>query len=427
MSYAILLLPVLFLFTGLPVAIALGLGAIIAAYIYLGPAALIMAPQVMFSSVNSFLFVAIPVFVLMSEILSRGGIGEILFETANTWLRHLPGGLAVSTVATAAALGSVTGSSIADMASIAIVAIPAMLSRGYERKFVYGLVCTSGTLAILIPPSIPMILYGAITNESVGKLFIAGIVPGVLLAVILSVYAMIACSRSSVYTRLPAASWPERWAQTRKAAWGLLLPPIVIGGMYLGIFTPTEAAAVGTAYALFLCIAIYRGKLTLKAMGEILLSTMMTTSMVVLVTAGALVYGNLVTVMQVPQELVRLVVRWNLTPGEFVVCVMALLFLLGCVMEVISIIFITIPILFPAMVALGIDPIWFGVIFTVNMMIAQITPPVGILLFVMVSISKRPIEEVIRGVTPFVVLLILYLVFLILVPDVSLSLTRYVK
>lgn len=427
MSYAILLVPLLFLFTGLPVGIALGLGALVAGYLYLGTTALIMAPQVMFSSVNSFLFVAIPVFVLMSEILSKGGIGEILYETANTWLRHLPGGLAVSTVATAAALGSVTGSSIADMASVAIVAIPAMLARGYERKFVYGLVCTSGTLAILIPPSIPMILYGAITNESVGKLFIAGMVPGILLAVILSIYAMVACSRASVYTRLPPASWSERIAQTRKAAWGLLLPPIVIGGMYVGVFTPTEAAAVGTAYALFLCTFIYRTGLTLRALGEILLSTMMTTSMVVLVTAGALVYGNLITVMQVPQEIVRLVVRLDLSSGEFLVCVMILLFLLGCIMEVISIIFITIPILFPAIVALGIDPIWFGVIFTVNMMIAQITPPVGILLFVMVSLSKRPIEEVIRGVAPFIVLLVLYLALLILVPDISLWLTKYVK
>lgn len=427
MSYAILLVPLLFLFTGLPVGIALGLGAIIAGYLHLGSTALIMAPQAMFSSVNSFLFVAIPVFVLMSEILSRGGIGEILYETANTWLRHLPGGLAVSTVATAAALGSVTGSSIADMASLAIVAIPAMLARGYERKFVYGLVCTSGTLAILIPPSIPMILYGAITSESVGKLFIAGMIPGILLALTLSAYAMVACSRASVYTRLPRASWSERIAQTRKAAWGLLLPPIVIGGMYTGLFTPTEAAAVGTAYALFLCTVIYKTGLTVRAMGEMLISTMMTTSMVVLVTAGALVYGNLITVMQVPQDIVRLVVGWELSTGQFMLCVMLLLFLLGCVMEVISIILITIPILFPTIVALGIDPIWFGVIFTVNMMIAQITPPVGILLFVMASISKQPIEEVIRGVSPFIVILVLYLGLLIMFPGISLSLTRYVK
>jgi C4-dicarboxylate transporter DctM subunit len=362
----------------------------------------------------------------MSEILSRGGVGEILFDMANTWLRHLPGGLAISAVVTSAVFAGVTGSSIADTATIGIVALPAMLNRGYERTFVYGLVAASGTLGILIPPSIPMILFGAITTESVGRLFMAGLIPGVILAMILVGYVLIVCSNASTYKRLPKASWNECWVKTRKALWGLIMPPIVVGGMYAGIFTPTEAAAVGAAYALFLSLVVYRN-IGFKTLGVILMETMQTTSMVVMITAGALVFGNVITLMQVPQDLVRFVIDSKLPVWAFLILVNLLLLVLGCVLEVISIIFITIPILYPALLQLGISPIWFAVIFVVNMQIAQITPPVGMVLYVMTSISGRPMAEIIRGVTPFIFLFIAYLVVLILFPQLSLWLPQFVK
>jgi C4-dicarboxylate transporter DctM subunit len=414
------------LLSGLPVAFALALTGIIAGYLFQGLAALIMVPQVMYAGTNSFLLIAVPLFVLMSEIISRTGVGEILFETADRWVRHLPGGLAIATVATEAILSGVTGSSIADTATIGIIAVPAMLNRGYERKFVYGLVCASGTLGILIPPSIPMILYGAITGESVGKLFIAGVVPGLLLAAILIGYVLIVCSRGRGFQRLPPASWPDRWSQTRKALWGLLLPPLVIGGMYSGIFTPTEAAGVGVVYTLLVSHFAYRS-LKPGDVRPILMETLTTTSMIIFITAGALVLGNVITIMQVPQQLVKLVNDWQLPAWGFLIFINLLLLILGCLLDVVSILFITIPIIFPILLQLGIDPIWFAIIFTVNMQIAQVTPPVGMVLYVMVGISGRPMAEIIRGVTPFIFLLVGYLVIVMRFPQLSLWLTQYVK
>ena len=183
----------------------------------------------------------------MSEILRRGGVTELLFETITRWVGHLPGGLAVSTVLTSAVGASITGSSVANAASMAVVAIPPMLERGYERRFTYGLVAASGTLGIMIPPSIPMLLYGEITEESIGKLFIAGIIPGLLITALLVIYAVVVCVRGGVYEPIPKYSWSERWQYTLRAVPALLLPFIVVGGIYAGIFTPTEAAAIGVA------------------------------------------------------------------------------------------------------------------------------------------------------------------------------------
>lgn len=423
---AVVLLLIVLLASGMPVAFALGITGIVAGFLFQGPAALTMLPQVMFSGAHSFLLLAVPLFILMSEILTRGGVGEVLFETANKWLRHLPGGLAISTVATSAVFAGVTGSSIADTATVGIVAVPAMLSRGYERTFVYGLVAASGTLGILIPPSIPMILYGAMTSESVGKLFIAGVVPGVLLALVLIGYVVIVCSRGATYQRVEPASWAERWAQTRKAVWGLILPVLVIGGMYSGVFTPTEAAGVGAIYSAFISLVVLR-TIGWRDLGSILMNTLLTTSMIILITAGALVLGNVITIMQVPQQLVQLVVDWKLPPWGFLILINLLLLVLGCLLEVISITLITIPILYPVLVQLGISPVWFAVMFVVNMQIAQITPPVGMVLYVMTAIAERPMAEVIRGVTPFIFLLIAYLAVVMVFPQLSLWLPALMK
>lgn len=416
----------LMVFSGIPVAFALGATGLIAGYLFQGASALIMVPQVMFGGTNSFLLIAIPLFVLMSEMLNRGGVTEILFETANKWLRHLPGGLAISTVITSAIGASVTGSSLANAATMGIVAIPALLARGYERKFVYGLVAASGTLGILIPPSIPMILIGAITGESVGKMFMAGVVPGILVTLMLIVYVVVVCSRGGGHERLPKASWSERWQQTRKAAWGLVLPPIILGGMYTGAFTPTEAAGVGAIYAWFVGAVVYR-RVTLKDLGPILLDTMHTTSMIMLITGGALVLGNVITVMQIPQQVIGLIQDSQLSAIGFLLLLNFLMLILGCLLEVVSITFITVPIVYPILLQLNIDPIWFAVMFVINMEIAQISPPVGLVLYVISGITKGPMEEVIRGVAPFLVLLLAALAIVIAAPELSLWLPAHVS
>lgn len=419
MTVLLLLLALLVvLLSGIPVGIGIALVGVGFALLHDGSLALTAMPQIMFSSTNSFLITAIPLFVMMSEILRRAGVTELLFEMVTRWLGHLPGGLAVSTVVTSAIGASITGSSIANAASMSMVATKPMLDRGYDPKFVFGLIAASGTLGILIPPSIPLLLYGAITDVSVGRLFAAGMLPGLLLTAILVGYVVARSLLGGVYVPMAKATWAARWEQSRKASWALVLPAIVIGGIYVGVFTATEAAGAGVFYALFLGLFVYRS-LSLKDIPLIVMDTLQTTSMILLIVAGATVLGHSVTTMQVSQEMLRLIEAFNLPAWGFVLSVMILLLILGCILEVISIIYILVPVLFPMLVALDVDPVWFAILFVVNMEIALVTPPVGMVLFVIAGIVKRPIIEVIQGVVPFIVVLLLFLVLLMLVPWIS--------
>ncbi len=404
-------------FIGVPVAFALGAVGLLIGYFAIGSSVLLSAPQIVFTSVNSFLLLAVPLFLLMSEIMNRSGITEELFDAAASWMRHLPAGLAVATVITSAIGAAITGSSIANAATMSNVAIPALVRRGYDKRFVYGLIAGTGTLGILIPPSIPLILYAAITGESVGRLFIAAIVPGLFLVGLMLVYVIARGLFGNIAPREERASWGERWRATRRAFWGLLLPPVILGGMYTGIFTPTEAAAVGCAYAAL--VAAFGRRIALRDVGPILMRTVVTTSMVLLIAAGALILGHVVTVMQIPQTVVRWVTEAGFSPLGFVIMVCALLILLGCILEVISLIFILVPVLFPVLLALDIDPIWFAILFVITLELAQLTPPVGILLHVVRGIANAPIGQIVAGVWPFIVLLLVTLAVLIAFPQMT--------
>ncbi len=404
--------------TGIPVGIGIAIVGIVAGYVGMGEASLAALPSTLFAGINSFLLIAIPLFILMSEILSRGGVTEILFNTVTRWLGHLPGGLAISAVVTSAIGASITGSSVANAASMAIVCVPPLLARGYERRFSYGLVAAAGTLGIMIPPSIPMLLYGEITEESIGALFMAGIVPGLLITAALIAYAVFACARGGVAEPIPKASWPERREATIRALPALALPVIVVGGIYSGIFTPTEAAAIGVSWALIVGVLIYRS-VGVREIFAALRSTLISTSLILLIIAGSNVLGAAVTRLQISQDMLATVQALELPSWAFIACTMVLLFVLGMILEVISIIFIILPILHPIIVSLGIDPIWYAVIFTLNMEIALITPPVGMVLYVLTGILKRPIGEIIRGVLPFVAVLIGCLIVLMIFPGLS--------
>lgn len=422
MTLAIVLLLGLILL-GTPIAIALGLSGLAVGADFIGKAALNMLPQVLFSSANSFLFLAVPMFILMGELLNRAGLTERLFEAANVWLRHLPGGLAVSTVVTSAVGATITGSSLANAATMSIVAIPPMLKQGYNKRFVYGLVAASGTLGILIPPSIPMILYAAITGESVGALFAAGVVPGVLLTLMLIAYVLFKARSGAVYKALPRADRRERWEATRRAGLALLLPPIILGGMYSGAFTPTEAGAVGAFYGAFIGIVVYR-TIKLRDLVPIALGCVQATAMITLIAACAIFLGNIVTIMQVPQKMVQAIDAAGLSPLQFIIVVNLLLILLGCVLEVVSLTFIFLPIVFPVLLALDINPVWFAVIFVINMELAQITPPVGLVLFVVKGVTGAAVEDVIRGITPFVLVIAATMAIIIAFPQLSLWLPQ---
>jgi C4-dicarboxylate transporter DctM subunit len=413
----------LVLITGLPVFITLGVMG--AGYLLLSGQSLASLATVIFGSIDNFVLVALPLFILMAQIMTRGGIGNDLFAFVHTWLRHLPGGLAVTTVVTCAIFAAISGSSTATAVTVGIAAIPPMLEYGYDRKYVLGLVAAGGTLGILIPPSGPLIIYGAITDTSVGKLFIAGIVPGIMVSLIYMAYCFLRALHEKTHQMEPPATWSERWTSLKNAALPLMLPPVIIGGIYTGIFTPTEAAGIGAGASFVICFVIQR-RLGIKDVLPILQETVKTSSMLFMIMATAIFFGQVLTVNQVPQNVARWVVEMGMSKWAFLIFVNILLIFLGDFLEVVSIMLITIPIFFPVILELGINPVWFAIIFIINMELALITPPVGLNLYVILGIVQTNIGEVLRGAVPFMLLLALALALVILFPGLCLWLQSFV-
>lgn len=421
--FTILLL--VLLFSGLPVAFSLGLGGVAGMVLFLGgEGALAQLPIIGYKSLDDFVLVSIPLYILMSQVLLTGKVGNDLFELANKWLCHLPGGLGVATVIACAIFAAITGSSVACAVTIGSIAIPEMLSRGYDRRLVLGTVVAGGTLGILIPPSIPMILYGAITDESVGKLFMSGVVPGVLL-MLLFICVVVYSSRN--LERHAAAPWHERLSALRQSIWGLLLPIIVVGGIYTGAFTPTEAAGVGTVYSLFITFFVYK-TLKPKDLPGILNDTVQTSCMIFAIMIGASLFGFVLTILDAPQALTNWVAGLELGKWAVFVAINILLLFLGCILESISIIFITLPILFPLIMRLGFDPIWFNVVMLLNLELALITPPVGMNLFVLQGVSPdSKMTDIIRGVVPFGCMMALEILILCFFPEIATWLPSVLK
>lgn len=415
----------LLLIMGLPVAFSLGMAGVAGMLLFMGgDGALAQLPIIGYKSLDDFVLTAVPLYILMSQILLTGKVGNDLFELANKWLRHLPGGLGIATVMACAVFAAITGSSVACAVTIGAIAIPEMLARGYERSLVLGAVAAGGTLGILIPPSIPMILYGAITDESIGKLFMSGVVPGAILTVL---FIMIVVYRSRNLPREAAASWDERVSALKKSFWGLLLPVIVVGGIYTGVFTPTEAAGIGTVYSLIITFGIYR-TLSLKDIPEILEDTIKTTCMIFAIMIGASLFGFVLTILDAPQALTNFVVDMQTNRWVIFVAINILLLFLGCILESVSIIFITLPILFPLIVRLGFDPIWFNVVMLINLELALITPPVGMNLFVLQGISPdSKMTQIIKGVVPFGAVMALEILLLCFFPEIATWLPSVVK
>ncbi len=406
----------LVLLTGLPVAFGLGATAVILALIHGIPLGFVGITVL--ESLHSTTLMAVPLFIFMSQVLLIGRVGDQLFETVNAWVRHLPGGLGVATVLSCAVFAAITGSGAATAATIGTVAYPAMMNRGYERKFTLGLLACGGTLGILIPPSIPMILYSSITDASLDRLFIAGMIPGIILTLLLSTFAVWRSTRGG-YEALPRASWAERRRLTLNNLPGLLLPVVVIGGIYTGIFTPTEAAAVGLVYSLFITMVLYR-TLSIRQLPRVCLEGLTTSCMIGMIIIGAHFFGKIMTIQGIPQELTTLVVEHNFSPLAFIFAINLVLLLLGAILETVSVVLLTTPLVLPIMHSLGIDPIWYGVVLTVNMAIALITPPVGMDLYVIKSLRDDiSLGMVIRGVTPFIVIMAFFLALIIFFPALS--------
>ncbi len=401
------------------VPVALALGAMGLGMLVIGGFSPLMAPQAILSTLDGFILLAVPLFLLMSNVLLKAGVGADLFNAVNAWVGHWPGGLAVATILSCGVFAAISGSSVATAATIGTVAIPEMINRGYDRRFVYGLLAAGGTLGILIPPSIPMIVYGFITEESVIALFLAGVGPGLALVALFVVFSMLHArffQPNATGKKTPRA---DRWRLTRRAFPSLLLAMLIIGGIYSGAFTPTEAAAVGFAAALVIVIFFLR-TLSFADFCAAAFEAMVTTVAILLIVAGAKIFGKAIALYRIPQDISMFIGDHIHTPLAFILVVSAVLLLMGLVFEALSMVLIMTPVLLPAAMSLGFDPIWFGIYMVIMVECALITPPVGLNLYVIQSVANASLGDVSRGVWPFLLLMVLTVVLLYLWTDLAL-------
>ena len=401
----IVILGVMFalLLASLPVAFSLGslgLGMLLG-----GGFSPLMAPQAILSTLDGFILLAVPLFLLMSNILLYGGCGRDLYAAVQAWVGHWPGGLAIATIISCGIFAAISGVSVATAATIGVVAIPEMIERGYNKKFVYGLLAAGGTLGILIPPSLPMIVYGFITEESVISLFLAGIGPGLFLIALFIIYSIIYAHLFGGYTPSEKAPWDIRIKTSIKVAPTIALAALILGGIYTGIFTPTEAAAVGFSLAIILTVVLMRS-LSFKDFKRAVFEAMITTAAILIIIAGAKIFGKAITLYRIPQDISSLIQTYVDSKMLFVIVVCLVLVAMGLVFETLSMVLIMVPVLLPAAMSMGIDPIWFGIFMVVMVECALITPPVGLNLYVIQSVSGARLGDVAKGVLPFLYLMI---------------------
>jgi len=377
--------------------------------------------QVAYSDINSFVIIAIPLYIFMGQIMLKGESGRDLFDFAQRVAGRLPGGLAIAAIIASAIFAAISGSSTATAATVGSISIPEMLKRGYDRRMAAGAVAVAGTLGILIPPSISFILYSLVTNTSVGKLFLAGVLPGIMLALMFVVYTVLKEARAERRLAKTGAKAPavEKPPYTWGMVGSLLMIPVVLGGIYFGWFTPTEAAAVGVVYALVLTIFIKR-TLTLKLLWDAMHDSVVTSAMILMLIAGASMFGNTLSLLRVPQDVATWLDTLNLNAWQFMIAINILYLVLGMFMDASAAILVTVPILLPALTALNIDLIWFGVILVMNMEIGAVTPPVGMNLFVVKALHPDyTLRDVLIGSIPYACIGLLGLALVVVFPSIA--------
>ncbi len=403
--------------TGMPISISLGL-TVLTFLFTMTQVPLESVALKLFTGIEKFEIMAIPFFILAGNFLTHGGVAKRMIRFATAMVGHLHGGLALGGVLACALFAAVSGSSPATVVAIGSILLPAMVKQGYPMKFGVGVIGTAGALGILIPPSIVMVIYAVSTNSSIGRLFIAGIIPGLMLAGLL-LFVTWAVAKKRNYPRMTKASFAEMFAAFRESVWGLALVVVVIGGIYSGIFTPTEAAAMSAAYAFFVSVYVYKD-LTLKQVPKVLLDSANLSAMILYIITNAVLFSFLLTSEQIPQSLAAWINEMGLSPWMFLMVVNVMLLIAGNFMEPSSILLITAPILFPVAMKLGIDPIHLGVLMTVNMEIGMITPPVGLNLYVASGIANMGLTEVTKACAPWILVMLLFLLLITYVPAITL-------
>jgi C4-dicarboxylate transporter DctM subunit len=414
------LLTVLML-TGMPISISLGL-TVLTFLFTMTQVPLESVALKLFTGIEKFEIMAIPFFILAGNFLTHGGVARRMINFATSMVGHWHGGLGLAGVLACALFAAVSGSSPATVVAIGSILLPAMVKAGFPTRFGAGVITTSGALGILIPPSIVMVMYSVATNTSVGALFMAGVVPGLILATMLGLMTWYR-ARKFDYPRQPKASWQERWNAFRKAIWGLLLIIVVMGGIYTGIFTPTEAAAMSAVYAFFVAVFVYRD-MGLKDVPKVLLNSANMSAMLLYIITNAVMFSFILTNENVPQELAAWLLDKGLGQVAFLLAVNILLLAAGNFMEPSSIVLIFAPILFPVAVKLGIDPVHFGILMTVNMEVGMCHPPVGLNLYVASGITKMGITELTIAVWPWLLTMLVFLVMVTYWPAMSLWFPR---
>jgi len=388
----------------LRVPVAFALGALGVFLLWYFPLPLNAVPQRLYGTMDSFELLAVPMFLLMSNVLLKGNVGRDLFAAVQSWVGHWPGGLGVATILSCGMFSAVSGSSVATAATIGTVAIPEMTKRGYDRPFVLGLLAAGGTLGILIPPSIPLIIYGIITETSIPTLFLAGIGPGLFLATVFIIYSIIYARFKGTQQKLERADWNTRRQATLMALPTVGLAVAIIGSIYMGVATPSESAGVG--FILSMIITFAMGRMNWEKLKEATYDAMKTTIMVFLIVAGAKVFSYAITLFRIPQDISTLLTTNISDPTLFMLAVGGVLLLIGFFLEALSMLLIMVPVLFPALSLMGIDPIWFGIFFVVLIETALITPPVGLNLFIIQAVGKARLEEVVKGAWPFALMML---------------------
>jgi C4-dicarboxylate transporter DctM subunit len=404
-----------------PVAVALGLSSVSTLSLF-GNQSLLALAQQFFHAMEVYPLLAAPFFILAGTFLTTGGVARRLIDFAIAITGHVRGGLAMASVLACALFAAISGSSPATVIAVGSIVIAGMVAAGYRREYATGVVTSAGTIAILIPPSIVLIVYGAITETSVGALFVAGVVPGLILALAMMAAIYLRSGRDGV-PRRPRATPREMLRAAREAAWGLLLILVVLGGIYGGVFTPTEAAAVSAVYAAVVAVFVHRD-VRVRDVPKVLAESARLTTMLMFIVANAYLFAFVLTTEQIPQGIAAAVLAAELPPWAFLLLVNVILLVAGTLMDPTSVVLILAPIIFPIAVQLGVDPVHLGVIFVVNMEIGLVTPPVGLNLFVASAVSKLSVTAVIRASAPWLALLIAFLVAVTFVPALSLTLPK---
>ena len=420
MSLLLVFLILFFLALSVPVGFALWLSGLIFVALT-GATSFTQIAQSLYSGLDSFVLLAVPFFILAGNIMLRSGFARHLFAFMQSFVGSIPGGASIGASGASAIFGAMTGSSVASAAALGRTMIPEMQSLGYPRRYTAGLMAAGGTLGILIPPSVAMVIFAELSQQSVKSLFLAGLIPGVIAAIAIGAVAFVLAYRHGYGLRSEAFSWRAVRRQSLLAGPALAMPAIVLGGIYSGAATPTEAAALSVIYGLFVGMIVYR-TITFRDLPGIFVESARGTGSILFILSGALFIGMLATLVGIPQTIVETINALNLSPIGFLMLTSLVLIILGCFLDGFTLLTVVAPLLLPTVSTLGIDPIHFAIVLVLNIEIAAVTPPIGLNLFVISGISGTTMKEVSLGVAPFVLVLIGVLLLMVLAPELSLFL-----